>query len=42
MEDCSEEVIKKLQEDSLSDDYHSGFFKFTDKYSQLVKKSYLK
>ena len=32
MEDCSEEMIKKLQEDSLKDDYNSGFFNFYDKY----------
>jgi len=32
MEDVSEEIIKKLQENSLKDDYHEGFLSFTEKY----------
>ena len=32
MEDVSEEMIKKLQENSLKDDYHEGFLSFTEKY----------
>ena len=33
MEDCSEEVIKKLKEISI-DDYDSGVFNISDKYNQ--------
>ena len=32
MEDVSQEMIKKLQENSLKDDYHEGFLSFTEKY----------
>lgn len=35
MEDVTEQVIKQLQEDSLSNDYYSGFFNFTNKKNRI-------
>ena len=33
MIECSEEMIKKLQENCLEEDYYSGFLKFSDSYN---------
>ena len=33
MEDVSEEMLKKIQENSLKDDYHEGFLSFSNKFN---------